>query len=234
MSAKYCSKGRFITFEGLDGTGKSTQVRLLASVLASRGVDLVIAREPGSTPLGEEVRAILLDSRHSEIAPYAELALLFACRAQLLHDVIEPALEAGRWVLCDRFTDSSEAYQGGGRNLGSDAVRTLHKVLANSCEPWMTVLLDGDLDTSLSRARFRNSVAGAGDEGRFEAEDAAFFQRVQQRFREIAARDTHRVMVVDARRSVSMIHEEIVTNLDRRLWYEDDLVDTSARQMAPG
>jgi dTMP kinase len=232
MSAKYCCKGRFITFEGLDGTGKSTQIQLLASVLADRGINFVITREPGGTPLGEEIRAILLDSRRRGISPHAELALLFACRAQLLLDVIEPALNDGRWVICDRFTDSSQAYQGGGRQLGSDAVSILHKVLANNCQPWMTVLLDGDLEISLDRARSRNSIAGVRDEGRFEAESVAFFQRVQSRFREIAAQENHRVVMVDARRSVSLIHEEILQHLDRRLRYEDESVDTSAREMA--
>jgi dTMP kinase len=182
--------------------------------------------------LGEELRAILLDSGRRDIAPYAELALLFACRAQLLHDVIEPALEAGRWVLCDRFTDSSEAYQGGGRKLGSEAIRTMHRVLANNREPWMTVLLDGDPETSVDRARSRNSAATNGDEGRFELESYAFFHRVQARFREIAERDNHRVITVDAKQSIATIHEEIVTNLDRRLWHEGSSITTFSKEMA--
>jgi dTMP kinase len=225
-------RGRFVTFEGLDGTGKSTQIQLLASVLESRDLDVVVTREPGGTRLGEELRAIMLDSRRKEIAPYAELALLFACRAQLLHDVIEPALEEGRWVLCDRFTDSSEAYQGSGRGLGSEVVETLHKALANDREPWMTVLLDGDLETSLARARSRNRSAKGIDEGRFEAESAAFYQKVQMGFRSIAARERHRVVLIDARRSIDAIHEEILSALENRLWSEVESRAASARKVA--
>ena len=224
--------GKLITFEGLDGTGKSTQIQLLASALERLGIEVVATREPGGTRLGEEVRSILLDSRRSEIAPHAELALLFGCRAQLMHDVIEPALAAGRWVICDRFTDSSEAYQGVGRGLGCDAVHMLHKVLVKDYEPWMTVLLDGDLETSLGRARSRNDTpkqAGHADEGRFEAESDKFHQRVQAGFRTLAARESHRVIVVDARRPISAIHEDILTNLFRRLGPEAALL----KELAP-
>jgi dTMP kinase len=232
MTTRNCEKGRFITFEGLDGTGKTTQIQLLASVLANRGIEYVVTREPGGTPLGEDVRAILLDSRRGEISAHAELALLFACRAQLLHDVIDPALERGHWVLCDRFTDSSEAYQGSGRKLGSEVILAMHKMLAGDREPWMTVLLDGDLETSLTRARARNGIAGSKDEGRFEAESIAFYRRVESGFREVAARETHRVVMVDARRSVSSIHEEIVANLDRRIT-RDVLRDVYQTETAP-
>jgi dTMP kinase len=232
MSAIFRPRGRFVTLEGLDGTGKSTQIQLLASVLEARGIEVVVTREPGGTPLGEELRAIMLDSRRKEIAPYAELALFFACRAQLLHDVIEPALEEGRWVLCDRFTDSSEAYQGSGRGLGSEVIQTLHKALANNREPWMTVMLDGDLETSLGRARSRNRLAEGVDDERFEAESSAFYQRVQTGFRDIAARETHRVVLIDARQPVDTIHGEILSALDGRLWSEDRSFHSSTRQLA--
>jgi dTMP kinase len=211
------TRGRFITFEGLDGTGKSTQIGLLASALEERGVDVLVTREPGGTLLGEEVRKILLDPRKREMAPHAELALMFACRAQLLDEVIAPALEKGRWVLCDRFVDSSEAYQGGGRQLGSGPIRTLHATLARSFTPWLTFLLDGDLGNVLRRAQSRDQGAKAKTEGRFEAENQPFFERVQTRFREIAEREPHRVVVVNADRSIAAIHQQILDQLDQRL-----------------
>jgi dTMP kinase len=211
------ARGRFITFEGLDGSGKSTQVGLLASALEERGIDVLVTREPGGTLLGEEVRKILLDPRKKDMSPHAELALMFACRAQLLHEVIAPALENGRWVLCDRFVDSSEAYQGGGRQLGSGPIRTLHATLARNFTPWLTFLLDGDLGKVLGRAQARDMAAKGKNEGRFEAENAPFFERVQSRFREIAEREPHRVCVVDADQSIAAIHRQILDHLDQRL-----------------
>ena len=215
-------RGRFITFEGIDGTGKSTQIELMAAALAERGIDTLVTREPGGTVLGEEVRRILLDPRRKKVSPRAELALMFACRAQLLDEVILPALENGRWVLCDRFTDSSEAYQGGGRMLGSTPVRTLHRVLAKNQSPWMTVLLDADLEACLSRARVRDRIVKAENQGRFEAESLLFFQRVQKRYREIADRDSHRVVKVDASQSIASVHQQIIDHLDSRLRDEEE------------
>jgi dTMP kinase len=142
---------------------------------------------------------------------------MFACRAQLLDEVILPALENGRWVLCDRFTDSSEAYQGGGRMLGSGPVRTLHRVLAKNQNPWMTILLDADLEKCLSRARVRDRIVKAENQGRFEAESLLFFQRVQKRYREIADRDSQRIVKVDASQSIASVHQQIIDHLDNRL-----------------
>ena len=159
------------------------------------------------------------------MAPHAELALMFACRAQLLQEVILPALASGRWVLCDRFTDSSEAYQGSGRMLGSAPVRTLHRVLARNQNPWMTVLLDADLATCLSRAKVRERIVKAENQGRFEAESLLFFQRVQRRFREIAERDSQRVVKIDASESISSVHQKILDHLDRRLTEEQQASD---------
>ncbi len=127
--------GRFITFEGLDGCGKSTQMQRLAEVVRQEGIEVVVTREPGGTPVGERIRSIVLDSATAGLVPTAELALLFASRAQQVHEIILPALAAGKWVLCDRFTDSSEAYQGGGRELGSETVLTMHRLTCGNVYP---------------------------------------------------------------------------------------------------
>ena len=144
-------RGKFITFEGLDGCGKSTQLNRLAEILRERGIEVVTTREPGGTPIGERVRAVLLDSRTQGLDPMAELALMFASRAQQIAQVILPNVEAGRWVLCDRYTDSSEAYQGGGRQLGSEAILDLHRVVCRGLQPDMTVLMDSDVAASVRR-----------------------------------------------------------------------------------
>src|SRR5215471_850994 len=167
-------RGKFITFEGLDGTGKSTQMRKLAVALRAAGHKVIETREPGGTPTGEKIRKVLLDSKTAGLDPLAEMALMFASRAQHIAEVIEPRLAAGAIVLCDRFTDSTEAYQGSGRRLGSAPVRELHRVLCGNLQPDLTLLLDSDPHTSVSRARRRNKRdsknAGRHDENRFESE----------------------------------------------------------------
>jgi dTMP kinase len=211
-------KGKFITFEGLDGCGKSTHVERLAAVLRAEGLEVLMTREPGGTAIGERIRAVLLDSRTSGLSPRAELALMFAARAQHLDELILPALKAGQWVLCDRFTDSSEAYQGGGRELGSDAVLALHRVLCRGVQPDFTILLDTDPEASLARARRRNQARpGEQDENRFEQENRAFFQRVHNKYLEIARREPQRVVVVDARGSVEETHRQIAAAVRHNL-----------------
>src|SRR5512141_387292 len=173
-------RGKFITFEGLDGCGKSTQLNRLADVLRAQGIDVVTTREPGGTPIGERVRAVLLDSRTQGLDPLAELALMFASRAQQIAQIILPNVEAGRWVLCDRYTDSSEAYQGGGRQLGSEAILALHRVVCRGLQPGLPLLMDSEVAASVARARRRNEQAtgetsGAIDENRFEQESREFF-----------------------------------------------------------
>ena len=211
-------RGRFITIEGLDGCGKSTQLEKLAGVLRAEGLDVVVTREPGGTPTAERIRAILLDSRTSGLSPWAELALMFAARAQHVDELIRPALAAGKFVLCDRFTDSSEAYQGSGRKLGTEAVLTLHKVLCGDLQPDMTILMDSDVAASVARARRRNQQKGVEvDENRFESESRAFFERVQRGFHVIAKREPRRVFMVDARRPIDVVHKEIVAAVRQRL-----------------
>jgi len=215
-------RGKFVTFEGLDGCGKTTQMERLAAVLRAEGVEVITTREPGGTPIGEKIRAVLLDSRTHGLAALAELSLMFASRAQQIAEVIEPALERGQWVLCDRFTDSSEAYQGGGRELGSDAVLTMHRVVCGNLHPDMTVLMDSDPETSVNRARRRNLAARnnestGSDENRFERESRMFFARVHDAYWKIAGREPDRVYMVDARRAPDIVHAEIVAAVRQRL-----------------
>lgn len=218
--AKSISPGKFITFEGLDGCGKTTHIEKLAAVLRSEGMDVLTTREPGGTEIGERIRAVLLDSRTAGLDPWAEMALMFASRAQQIAQVIEPALKAGKWVLCDRYTDSTEAYQGGGRRLGSRAVLELHRVLCHGFWPQLTLLLDSDVAHSVRRARHRNKMALSGDgpdENRFEQESGAFYGHVQDAYRRIAEREPQRVVLIDARPPAEVVHPQIVEVVRRRL-----------------
>jgi len=212
-------RGTFITFEGLDGCGKSTQLERLADKLRSHGVSITVTREPGGTATGERIRQLLLDTKTSGLDPMAELALMFASRAQHLREVILPALSAGQIVLCDRFTDSSEAYQGGGRRLGSQTVRELHRLVCGDVKPDITILMDSGVDASVERARRRNQarVGEAADEGRFERENRAFFTRVRNSYLEIAKREPERVFVVDARGTPEQTHAKIAGLISDKL-----------------
>jgi dTMP kinase len=203
------STGKFITFEGLDGCGKTTKIDKLASALRHQGHKVVITREPGGTPIGEKIRAVLLDSRTSGLAPMAELALMFASRAQQIQEVILPNIKSGKIVLCDRFTDSSEAYQGGGRQLGSKNVLALHNIICGGLQPDLTILLVSDVKASVQRARNRNQRAAA-DEGRFEKETADFFRRVLKAYLAIAQREPHRVAKIKAAQSIGDVHKEVM------------------------
>jgi dTMP kinase len=205
-------RGRFITFEGLDGSGKTTQIRKLASWLERRGHPIVVTRQPGGTPTGDRIREILLDARSSGLAPMTEMALMFADRAQAIAQVIEPALEAGKIVLCDRFTDSSEAYQGGGRGLGSEKILAMHRLVCNNLQPDLTLLLLPSFEASLMRARRRNSrdeVRTGRNEARFEAEEDPFFRRVWEKYREIADREPERVVRIEGDLTIDEVHEQI-------------------------
>jgi dTMP kinase len=215
-------RGKFITFEGLDGTGKSTQMRRLGAALRAAGHKVIETREPGGTATGEKMRKVLLDSGTAGLAPLAEMALMFASRAQHIAEVIEPALAAGSIVLCDRFTDSTEAYQGGGRKLGSEPVRELHHVLCGNLQPDLTILLDSNPGASVSRARRRNkrtSKAGhhGHDENRFEQETRAFFGRVREAYMAIVKREPARVVMVDARGTPGQTHGRILELVRRKL-----------------
>lgn len=214
------SRGLFITLEGLDGSGKTTQIKRLAAWLEKRGLVPVITRQPGGTAIGDRIRAILLDARSTSLAPMTEMALMFGDRAQAIAEVIQPALDAGKIVLCDRFTDSTEAYQGGGRGIGSDRVLELHRLVCGNLQPGLTLLLLPSLEASLARARRRNTrdEAQTGkNENRFEQEHDAFHRRVWEKYREIAAREPQRVVLIQGDLGIDEIHEQIVEAVAERL-----------------
>jgi dTMP kinase len=217
-------RGYFITFEGLDGSGKTTQLRRLAASLEAEGHKVVTMRNPGGTALGDRIRSILLDSKseaaHGPIAPAAEMALMFADRAQSIAEIILPALAAGSIVLCDRYTDSSEAYQGGGRQLGSQRVLEMHAAACDNLQPDLTLLLLPSLESSLKRARRRNQrhVAQQGtDENRFERESDDFYRRIYEKYLEIAAREPHRVVIIDRNDGIEDIQQEIHGIVKKRI-----------------
>jgi dTMP kinase len=210
-------RGLFITFEGLDGSGKTTQMRRLAAWLTASGHTVVMLRQPGSTALGDRLRSVLLDSRSESafgpISPLSEMALMFADRAQAIAEIIEPALAAGSIVLCDRYTDSSEAYQGAGRQLGSSRILAMHAAVCNNLQPDLTLLLLPPLEAALARARRRNHRNAATqslseqqsgsltpqqprDENRFERESDEFYARIHDAYLEIAAREPQRVLTI--------------------------------------
>ncbi|HZX71541.1 MAG TPA: dTMP kinase [Rhodanobacter sp.] len=195
-------RGKFISLEGGEGAGKSTLLAGLRDVLERRGIDLVQTREPGGTPVGEGVRAIVLDPRMRVLAPETELLLMFASRAQLVREVIEPALAAGRWVLCDRYADASYAYQGGGRGQPSARIAELERWACDGVQPDLTLLLDLPVATGRARA------AGRGEADRIEVEADAFFERVRASYRERAADEPHRFRVIDADQSAAGVLQQ--------------------------
>jgi len=213
----------FVTFEGLDGSGKTTQLRRLATVLEAEGRSVVKLRNPGGTVLGDRLRAVLLDSRSEGelggIVPEAELALMFADRAQSLAQVVKPALTMGSIVLCDRYTDSSEAYQGAGRGLGTERVLALHQAVCGGFQPDLTILLLPPLAGSLARARRRNHQAQqrGTDESRFEREGDDFYAKVYEQYREIARREPDRVFVVADEAGIDEIAERILKVVHERM-----------------
>lgn len=185
-------RGRFVSLEGGEGAGKSTLLAGLRECLVARGIDLLLTREPGGTELGEAVRAILLDPARRGMSAESELLLMFASRAQLVREVIEPALAAGRWVLCDRYVDASYAYQGGGRGQPAERIAALEAWACAGLKPDLTLLLDLPVPTGRARA------AGRGEADRIEAEADAFFERVREAYRARAIAEPERFRVIDA------------------------------------
>ncbi len=186
-------RGRFITFEGIEGVGKSTQAALAAEYLKSRGIKVLSTREPGGTPLAEQLRAMVLEPRERPLGVTAELLMIFAARASHVTDKIRPALQRGHWVLCDRFTDATLAYQGGGSGANVAWIRQLAKIAHPRLTPDLTLLFDAPPAVAMSR------VVGRGNRpDRFETEDPTFFERVRQAYLEIAAREPTRVRIINA------------------------------------
>lgn len=200
-------RGQFITFEGTEGVGKSTQLGNAASVLRELGVDVVVTREPGGTPMAESIRDLLLAPRDEPVNDLTELLLMFAARAQHLHTRILPALAAGQWVLCDRFTDATFAYQGGGRGVPAAAIETLETLVQGDVRPDHTLLLDAPVETGMARARHRGNL------DRFEQETVHFFERIRQIYLQRAAAAPDRYHVVNAARPLATVTDEITTLL---------------------
>ncbi len=207
--------GRFLTIEGIEGVGKTTQVARLSEALRARGIDHVVTREPGGTPLAEKIREIVLNEQGESLPPTAELLLMFAARAVHLANHVEPHLKAGRWVVCDRFTDATYAYQGGGRGLNTDHIRQLETMVQGSRRPDLTVLLDAPVEQALRRARQRNSGAATD---RFESERVEFFERVRAAYRARAAAEPDRIIPIDAHQSADAVAARILELLEARLW----------------
>jgi dTMP kinase len=205
------NRGVFITFEGMDGSGKTTQMHLLASRLAASGRDVVETVEPGGTAIGNQIRRVLLDSRNQDLRPTAELLLYFASRAQNVDESILPALASGRIVLCDRFTDSTLVYQGCGRGLGRDVVMDLDRIACRGLKPDLTVLIDIDLETSLARAFARNRASTHRDaaETRMDEQSLEFHRKVRDAYRALAAGEPGRFRVVDGRPGIDLVAEAV-------------------------
>ncbi len=201
-------KGKFITVEGTEGVGKTTNIQCIQQWLNERGIVHLSTREPGGTALGEKIRGLLLDKSNIGMAASAELLLMFATRAQHLEEKITPALNTGTWVLCDRFTDATYAYQGFGRGLNLDHIKQLEDLVQGSLRPDFTLILDIDPELGLSRVRAR------GELDRFEAEELDFFDRVRTGYRERVAADPGRYCVVDASDPLSVVQENIVSALN--------------------
>lgn len=198
-------KGRFITVEGGEGAGKSSNLAFIRQLLEDAGKTVVFTREPGGTPLGEEIRQLLLGHRHNGMAEDTELLLMFAARSEHLHRKILPALEAGSWVLCDRFTDASYAYQGVGRGIGRERIALLEQYVQGDLRPDLTLLLDLPVEIGLARAGERSTP------DRFEREPRAFFDKVRQGYLQLAEQEPKRVKVIDAAPALTQVQRQIET-----------------------
>jgi dTMP kinase len=200
----------FISLEGIDGSGKTTQLRLLERYLQSLGLEVVVAREPGGTEVGEAIRQLLLNSKTSHLRPLSELLLYYASRNQNLYEKILPALEAECWVLCDRYVDASAAYQGYGRGVELDVIEYLNRITIGRNLPDLTLLIDIDPRMGLARARERNRQDTV-DEGRFEKESLEFYNRVRQGYLEIAQSAPKRIRVINGGQPIGVVHQQILS-----------------------
>jgi dTMP kinase len=197
------TRGKFITIEGTEGVGKSTNIAFIQDYLQEQGVSLLTTREPGGTPLAEEIRELLLKNREETMDEATELLLIFAARAQHLQAQILPALSAGQWVLCDRFTDATYAYQGGGRGLDQTLIASLEQRIQGDLRPDLTLLLDIDVKEGMARAGRR------GELDRFEQEELVFFEKVRETYLVLAEQNPNRYVVIDASQSLLMVQQQI-------------------------
>ena len=205
------SPGKFITLEGGEGVGKTTNLQYITQLLTSRGIDFVVTREPGGTRLAENIRTLLLGDHEEEVSEMTELLLIFAARAQHLSKVIMPALAAGKWVVSDRFTDATYAYQGGGRGLNEQTIAQLERIVQGDLRPDLTLVLDLAPEIGLERARKRAAL------DRFEREKLEFFSRVRETYRQRAMLEPKRCIVIDASQPLDQVQHDILEALERVL-----------------
>jgi dTMP kinase len=209
------NSGRFITIEGGEGVGKSTQIGRLRDFLTEQGIEVVVTREPGGTQRAERIRELLLETSDEPMPSICELLLMFAARSTHIENVIRPALARGAWVICDRFTDATYAYQGGGRGLSKDHIATLEQMVQGTLRPDLTLLLDAPLDVSAARASARNAAAGTSD--RFEQERRDFFERVRSAYLDRAQQEPKRFAVIDATQRLEAVTVAIQQVIAERL-----------------
>ncbi len=208
-------QGRFVTVEGIEGVGKTTQVARLGAMLDERGIAHVVTREPGGTALAEKIRDLVLSPREEALPPAAELLLMFAARAVHLGNHVEPNLRAGRWVICDRFTDATYAYQGAGRGMKTQDIAVLEALVQGPRRPDLTLLLDIPVDIGLARSKKRDA---GKTRDRFERERAEFFERVREGYLTRARAEPERMVVIDASLPVAEVGAQILAALEAKSW----------------
>lgn len=196
-------RGKFLTIEGTEGVGKTTNISFIEEWLNSHNISFVSTREPGGTPLAEEIREVLLSNREEQVCSKAELLMMFAGRAQHIHQVIEPELAKGNWVLCDRFTDATYAYQGAGRQMGNELIASLETMVQGSMRPDLTLILDVPVELGLERAGKRS------EPDRFECEKTDFFNRVRQAYLSMANKNPQRYKIIDASQTINLVQQQI-------------------------
>lgn len=211
----------FITFEGVEGSGKTTQIQRLKRYLTRKGFSCKVTREPGGPPISEKIRKILLDPDHKKLTPFSELLLYEAARAQHVVEIIEPLLKKGTIVLCDRFNDATVAYQGYGRKLDLHLIQKLNRIASQGIKPDLTFLLDCPSDMGLKRALQRNRISKNEKEGRFERESIQFHHRVRRGYLEIAKKEPQRVRVIDTRVGEDKVFEKIREIIDEKIGAKD-------------
>jgi dTMP kinase len=202
------TRGRLVTLEGIEGVGKSTHLNFIADQLRTRGIRVLVTREPGGTGVADEIRRLLLRPRKHNIVPMTELLLMFAARASHVNQVIQPAMDSGCWVLCDRFTDASYAYQGGGRRLPARQIAALERMVTQGLRPDLTLLLDAPVKVGMRRVRNR------GRRDRFELERQVFFERVRQAYLRRARRESRRIQIIRADAPLKTVRQQILTVLE--------------------
>jgi len=213
-------RGQFITIEGGEGVGKTTQIEAVRGTLAAAGIKVLLTREPGGTPRAEKIRDLLLTPSDEPMPQMCELLLMFAARATHIDNVIRPALARGEWVICDRFTDASYAYQGGGRGVSRNYIAALESMVQGDLRPDLTLLLDAPIELAMTRARQRNADRGqSGD--RFEQEQNEFFGRVRSEYLRIAQAEARRVAVIDAAQPLQVVEQAVRACIEafvRKVW----------------